>query len=364
MDIKLLNKFIANKCTPSEVDSIFSWVQKQSDESAEDSLFRNYWDKIELSKITDADHARQRLDRIHHTINLNQSDGLPTTNVRFLKISKLSLTQWISRVAVVLLIPVITLLIYTQLFQSGQYAAQIEIDQKIEVISPRGSRTFLELSDGTKVWLNHDSKMIYPQKFIGNVRTVKLLGEGYFEVAPNKAKPFIVESNGMIVKAVGTAFNVRAYNDGTDFETTLESGKVIIEKNLGNKKTTAIKMEPGQHFVFDAATNQHSLKTEELTKYVSWKEGKLIFKDDHLDKVAEQLSRWFDVKIVLSDIKLKDLTCTGTFVNETLPQVLEMMEFVTPISCIVTERGKMSDGTYSKKEIIIYKKERKKSDRN
>lgn len=363
MDIKLLNKFIANKCTPSEVDSIFSWVQKQSDESTEDSSFRNYWDKIELSEITDVDYARQRLNRIHHTINLNQSDRFSTNNVRFLKISRLSLTQWISRVAVVLLIPVITLLIYTKFFQSGQFAAQ-ETDQKIEVISPQGSRTFLELSDGTKVWLNHDSKMIYPQKFTGNVRTVKLLGEGYFEVAPNKAKPFIVESNGMMVKAVGTSFNVRAYNDGTDFETTLESGKVFIEENVDNRKTAVIKMEPGQHFVLDAATNQYSLKTEELTKYVSWKEGKLIFKDDHLDKVAEQLSRWFDVKIVLSDIKLKDLTCTGTFVNETLPQVLEMMEFVTPISCAVTEREKMSDGTYSKKEIIIYKKERKKSDRN
>jgi len=363
MDIKLLNKFIANKCTSSEVDSIFNWVQNQSDESTEDSLFRNYWDQIEFSEITDIDHARQRLDKIHHTINLNQSGRVPTNNVRFLKISKLSLTQWISRVAVVLLIPVITLLVYTQLFQSGQYAAQ-ETDQKIEVISPQGSRTFLELSDGTKVWLNHDSKMIYPQKFIGNVRKVKLLGEGYFEVTPNKSKPFIVESNGMMVKAVGTAFNVRAYNDGSDFEATLESGKIIIQENIDNKKTTAIKMEPGQHFVLDAATNQYSLKTEELTKYVSWKEGKLIFKDDHLDKVAEQLSKWFDVKIVLSDIKLKDLTCTGTFVNETLPQVLEMMEFVTPISCIVTEREKMSDGTYSKKEIIIYKKERKKSDRN
>lgn len=363
MDIKLLNKFIANKCTPGEVDSIFSWVQNQSEESTEDSLYRNYWDKIELSEITDVDHARQRLDRIHHTINLNQSGRVPTNNLRFLKISKLSLTQWISRVAVVLLIPVITLLIYTQLFQSEQYAA-LETDQKIEVISPQGSRTFLELSDGTKVWLNHDSKMIYPQKFTGNVRTVKLLGEGYFEVASNKAKPFIVESNGIMVKAVGTAFNVRAYTDGSDFETTLESGKVIIQENIGSKKTEAINMVPGQHFVLDATTNQYSLKTEELTKYVSWKEGKLIFKDDHLDKVAEQLSRWFDVKIIISDVKLKDLTCTGTFINETLPQVLEMMEFVTPISYTVSEREKMPDGTYSKKEILIYKKERIKTDRN
>ncbi len=363
MDLKLLNKFIDNRCTPNEVDTIFSWVQNQFDESTEDSLFRDYWDRIELSEITDADHARQRLDRIHHTINLNQSDRLSTNNVRFLNIAKLSLYQWISRIAVVLLIPAITLLIYTQLFQSRQLAVQ-ETDQKIEVISPQGSRIFLELSDGTKVWLNQNSKMIYPPKFTGNARTVKLLGEGYFEVAPNKTMPFIVESNGMMVKAVGTAFNIRAYSDGSDFETTLESGKVIIQGNMGNEKNAVVKMEPGQHFVLDAATNQSSLKTEELTKYVSWKEGKLIFKDDHLDKVAEQLSRWFDVKIILSDVKLKDLTCTGTFINETLPQVLDMLEFVTPISYTVSERGKMPNGTFSKKEIIIFKKERVKSEQN
>jgi ferric-dicitrate binding protein FerR (iron transport regulator) len=363
MDKKLLNRFIANKCTSTEVDAILGWVQGQTDKSQEESLFKNIWDKIELLDDTNSDHVRLRLDKIHHTININQSEREFTRNKRFLTIPKGYFTQWVSRVAVVLLIPVITLFMYTRFFQSEQFYAQ-DINQKIEIISPSGARTFFELSDGTKVWLNHDSKMIYPSTFSGNVRIVKLFGEGYFEVAPNKAKPFIVESNGMAVTAVGTSFNVRAYNDGSDFETTLESGKVIIQKSIRDKKSGTINMKPGQHFAFNTSTDQYTLKTEELTKYVSWKEGKLIFKDDHLDRVAEQLSRWFDVEIVINDIKLKELTCTGTFVNETLSQVLEMLELVTPISYTISERKIMPDGTYSKNEIIIYKKERKETDRN
>lgn len=360
MDIKLLNKFIANKCTASEVDTVFGWMQEQPDKISEENLFKDYWDKIDLTNDTDTDLSIQRLDKIHHIININQSERLPNDKIHSLKAQKISFIQLFSRVAVILLIPVITLLIYTRFFEVGHFTVQ-----DIEISSPSGSRTFFELSDGTKVWLNHDSKMTYPSRFSGNTRSVRLLGEGYFEVAPNKAKPFIVESNGMEVKAVGTAFNVRAYPDGTDFETTLESGKVIIQKNVPSQQSIAVDMAPGQHFVFNSATNQYSLQAEDLTKYVSWKEGKLIFKDDKIDKVAELLSRWFDVKIILNDIEIRDLTYTATFVNESLLQILEMMETVTPISYTVSERRKMPDGTYSKKEIVIcQKKERRKTTRN
>lgn len=356
MDKKLLNKFAENKCTSEEVETVLNWLQKQPDKLPEVSLFKSYWDNIELSESANDDIASKRLDKIHHIINLNHSEHTAADNRHILTPKNISIIQLFYRVAVILLMPVISLFIYFQYFHSEQFA-----EQKIEIFSPSGSRTFLELSDGTKVWLNHDSKLVYPQRFTGKTRTVSLVGEGYFEVAHNKSHPFVVESSGMTVKAVGTAFNVRAYNDGSDFETTLESGKVIIEENIPGKKETEFNIEPGQHFIFKSETNQYSIKTEELTKYVSWKEGKLIFKDDHLDKVAELLSRWFDVKIILSDPELRELTYTATFVNEPLSQILEMMEIVTPISYKSSERIKMPDGTYSKKEINIIKKERKKN---
>lgn len=356
MDKKLLHKYIANKCTSEEIDAIFSWIKKQPDKLQEETLLKSYWDKIEVKDMVLDKHARQRLDKIHHTINLNQSERKSETKIRFLNPKDFRIRQLFTRAAVILLIPILTILVYTQFFQDEFYS-RLSSGQKYELVSPAGSRIHFELSDGTKVWLNHESKIIYPQRFTGNTRTVELVGEAYFDVETDKTKPFIVESQGTAVKAIGTSFNVKAYPDDLFFETVLESGKVIILKDAFHKKTEVCKMEPGQHFVLDSETNKYTLKTEKTSKYVSWKEGKLTFEDDHLDQVIKRLSRWYNVDISIKDPELNSLTYTGTFVDETLYQVLEeMLEVVTPISFTVSERHMLPDGTLSEREIIIYKK--------
>ncbi len=353
MDKKLLNKFIANQCTSNEIDTVFSWVQKFQDKF----LFKSYWDDIKITDISDDELVQRRLDRIHHTINLNQSERLGRGKVRFLSKRKSSFVQFISRAAAILLFPLLTLFVYIRFFQPELYS-MLTVSQEYEIVSPPGSRTQLKLSDGTKVWLNHGSRMIYPQKFTEDTRTVELTGEAYFEVAPDKTKPFVVEASGMAVKAVGTAFNVKAYPDDPNIETTLESGKVIILRNASGMKTEVCNMTPGQHFIFNTISSKYSLKTEDPSKYVSWREGKLIFQDDHLDQVANRLSRWYNVKVILKDSGLSSLTYTATFVDETLDQILEMLEIVTPISYTISDRQKLPDGTFSEKEILIYKKER------
>ncbi|MGE4586328.1 MAG: FecR family protein [Mangrovibacterium sp.] len=351
MDKKLLKKFITNKCTSTEVDKVFRWVQKQSDQASGKILFKTFWDEIKATDKMDKNLALKRLDRIHHIINIRKSEQIATSIFR----KKRFLIQLISKAAAILLIPVITLFIYTRFIQPERIDYQLN-----EIISPSGSRTFLELSDGTKVWLNHGSKMIYPQIFTGKIRTVKLSGEGYFEVAHDKTKPFIVETGNMAVKAVGTAFNVKAYQDDVDFETTLETGKVIVLKKAPNKNLTVCEMSPGQHLIFNSISNYYSIETGELAKYVSWKEGKLVFNDDHMDQVAQRLSRWYNVEIDIKDPDVKKLTYTATFIDESLDQILEMLEVVTPISFTIQERQKMPDGTYSKKKILIEKKKAKK----
>ncbi|MFA5327470.1 MAG: FecR domain-containing protein [Prolixibacteraceae bacterium] len=354
MDIKLLKKFAANKCSPDEVDAVFNWVQEQPDKITGENLLKNYWKELEVTELPDNETALWRLYKIHHTINLNQSERLTENKIRSLLTKKFSPVRMLYRAAAILLIPVITLLVYTYVFQPELYSA-LNISQKYEIVSPPDSRTHFELPDGTKVWLNDESKMVYPQRFIGKTRTVQLIGEAYFEVSPDKSKPFIVETQGIAVKAVGTCFNIKAYHGDPDIETTLESGKVIILKDTG-KKSEICEMEPGQHFVFNRTTNKYSLKREDPAKYVSWREGKLIFQDDRLDQVAQRLSRWYNIQVKLKDPELSSLTYTATFVDETVYQILEMLEIVTPISYTVTERQKLPDGTFSEKVILIHKK--------
>lgn len=353
MDKSLLNKFIANRCNPAEIDRIFSWVQKSSDSFSDEALLKDYWNDIQMTESHEG-KSTQQLDRIHHTINLNSSERLNITRKPFLT-KRNSLVRLMTRVAAILFIPLLSISIYTYFLQPDLYSL-IDEFQKYEIISPPGSRTHLELSDGTKVWLNRGSKMIYPRRFIGNTRTVQLVGEGYFEVASNKTKPFIVETQAMSVKAVGTAFNVSAYPDGANFETSLEIGKVVIQQPNSEDEIEVCDMKPGEHFSLDKATRRYKLTTEDLTKYVAWREGELVFKDDSLVDVAERLSRWYNVKVILKDPDLNHLTYTATFIDETLDQVLEMLEIVTPISYTVSKRHKQSDGTFSGKEILIYKK--------
>lgn len=349
MDYKLLNKFAHNKCYPNEVDEVFRWVQ-QSDVKSGELVFKQYWDKTPPNETTDAELIHRRLDKIHHRININQSEK-PISGKRIkLPLRGAYLLKLLSKIAAILLIPVITLLIYTNLPHSTFIVNN-------EIVSPPGSRIFLELEDGTKVWLNQGSKLIYPQTFNGKNRSVTLVGEGYFEVAHDTSKPFIVESDGIQVKAVGTSFNVKAYNDSSDFETTLESGKVFIQKEFSGNESTVCEMHPGQHFRLNLKTNKYSLQNEKSFKYVAWKDGKLVFDDDSLSEVVDRLSQWYNVEIILKDPKLSELTCKATFVDESLTEILEMMQIIMPIHCVEFKRTKSDDGVFLKKKIFIYRKE-------
>ncbi|WP_430973763.1 FecR family protein [Sunxiuqinia rutila] len=356
MDKRLLHKFVSDQCTSKEIDEFFASLDKLHKVDLKNkSLFENYWNDIDITENPNTEAAQRRLDRIHHSINLNQSNPKRDTKTLFLISKKLKVSPFLSRVAVFLLMPILTLLIYTHFIQPEIYSL-LSMSSKYEIEAPAGSRTHFVLPDGTKVWLNQGSKLVYPKWFTGGVREVGLIGEGYFDVAPDKKKPFIVEANGMAVKAVGTSFNVRAYADNENFETTLESGKVIVLKNGNDINSEVCDMQPGDHFSFNKLSNKYSITKVNTSKYVSWKDGKLVFKDDGLGVVADRLSRWFNVKVTIADPDLNSLSYTATFIDESLDQVLEMMEVVTPISYTFSSRHKLSDGTFSEKEILIYKK--------
>ena len=347
----LLNKFHSNKCTAAEVDEFYTWI---SGEQADINLFRSYWDEIDIEDNPDLERSQARLNKVHHTINLNQSKRTGDKKHDLFG-KRTRIVRLFSKVAAVLILPVLTLYIYIQFFQSDRFD-YLGDSSLYEVVAPPNSRTQFELSDGTVVWLNQGSKLTYPHHFSGSTRTVQLDGEAYFDVAKNKEIPFIVESGNLAVKAVGTSFNVKAFKDDVKFETSLESGKVIILNGPKDNTVEVCEMEPGERFVFDENTKKYSLKQEDLTAYVSWKEGKLIFRENPLNEVVDRLSRWYNVEIQLEDPGLEYLTITATFVDEPLEQVLEMMESIAPISYTVYGRSKKSDGTFTEKKILIGKK--------
>lgn len=154
----------------------------------------------------------------------------------------------------------------------------------------------LQLADGTKVWLNASSSIKFPTTFSGSTREVSITGEAYFEVSPDKKRPFIVEVRGMQVEVLGTHFNINSYNDEELIRTTLLEGSVVINQNMRSKK-----LYPGQQAVVNSIGDISLDKNVNLSQVMSWKNGLFYFENSSLEEVMRELSRWYDVEVVYVD---------------------------------------------------------------
>ena len=353
MNKKLFDKYLANRCSEEEVEEVFRYFQDPSESNFTKENFSGFWESIPEGESLESENDSKQLDRIHHTINLNQSTERKKRELPPIGNINRRIYGWFYRAAAILIVPLIIFSIYSVL--NFNHVIQSHTSN-YEVVAPVGGRIHFPLPDGTIVWLNQGSKLVYPNSFIGDSRIVKLQGEGYFEVSHNEKIPFIVETGGLAVKAVGTSFNVKAYK-GADFETALEAGKVIMldEKKNGGFEELC-EMKPGERFVYNDSTHSYEVNAENLLKYVSWREGKLVFEDDNMKQVIKRLEQWYNAKITLQDRDLESLTYTGTFVDETLDQVLDLMVNITPIDYEAVKRKDLGNGKFSEKEILIFKK--------
>ena len=178
---------------------------------------------------------------------------------------------------------------------SYKATAQIPGTKEIQfnkISTPRGGQYTIELHDGTKVWLNAASSLRYPTVFTGGNRLVELEGEGYFEVAENATKPFIVKlTDGTEVTVLGTHFNINSYGDENSIKTTLIQGSVLVQQGSQQKK-----LKPGDQ----AQTGQNKFNVvhvENTDQIVAWKNGYFSFHDEDLQSIMRQLSRWYNVEV-------------------------------------------------------------------
>ncbi len=191
-----------------------------------------------------------------------------------------------------------------------------------QISIPRGGEYSLTLADGTKVWLNSESTLKYPVQFVGKIRKVELTGEAYFEVAHNRVKPFIVESHGTEVKVLGTKFNVSSYSDEEDITTTLVEGSVQVS-SFGSSEL----LVPGYQAVVKKGSSQFQVNKVNADLYTSWINGVFQFKDQSLEEICHQLSRWYNVEFFFTENKYRELRFAGAAKkNRPLDFTLEMIE--------------------------------------
>ncbi|HBL74813.1 MAG: hypothetical protein A2W90_07970 [Bacteroidetes bacterium GWF2_42_66] len=218
-----------------------------------------------------------------------------------------------------------------------------------EIQCPKGVRTHFELPDGSSGYLNSGSSLKYPVPFTDD-RRVQLSGEAFFDVAHSRTSAFHVLTGKFDIKVLGTRFNVLAFDDQDFEEVTLEKGKVEVYNT--DQKLIA-SLEPDQQLDFDYKTGQFAKKDVNASQYVSWIEGKLIFRDEKFAQVAKRLSRWYNADVVIADSRLNDYVFHATFENEQLEEVLQLIELTTPITYQLQKREKKQDGSFGEKTIVL-----------
>jgi ferric-dicitrate binding protein FerR (iron transport regulator) len=260
-----------------------------------------------------------------------------------------------SRVAAILFIPLLISSIW--LFNRKNSSIPVQQYSMQEITSPPGIRSQVVLPDGTKVWLNAESTIKFPVPFHTESRNVNLTGEAFFDVIKNPNQPFIVESEKVKVKVLGTRFNYKAYSNDPTVEVILEEGKIALSMPYDAFEKEAI-MKPGDRLVYKKESNNAIIENENIDKYIAWHTGKLVFDNTPMTEVAQLLARWYGVDVIVKNAEIMNYRFTTTFENESLFQVIELLGLSSPIQIkyVPATLGKDNQAkSYSK--VIINKKQ-------
>lgn len=223
------------------------------------------------------------------------------------------------------------------LFSRAPFERQHEQAEDRVISVPNGQLSQLFLADGTRIWINSGSTLWAPPVFNGEFRTVKLSGEAFFEVAKDATHPFRVEVEGQTIEVLGTSFNVRAYPDGHEVQTTLKQGSVKLHTPKG-----FMTLQPGQQAELDCVTGDIKLVQVNPSNYDAWKEGRYEFRNENLVEVLKMVERWYDVELVYHEDEFKSMKFSGVIRrNKPVDHFLTMLGLSIPIRYEIIAQDKI-----------------------
>jgi ferric-dicitrate binding protein FerR (iron transport regulator) len=338
----LIARTLEGSADLEEIAQLNNWIRSSPDNKLYYYQLRNIWDasdkQIDPSKINTTAALEKVLGRIPE------------------ESSKRTYWNYWQKIAAILILP---LAIGSLLWIHVNSSKTISSDEIVhhEINTTYSTRSSLRLTDSTLVWLNAGSRLSYPNKFNNKSRTVFLEGEAYFEVKSNVHSPFIVQTPTLQVKATGTKFNVQDYDSSPEAEVTMVSGKTFVYES-GKRNTQLIsELNPNQHLAYKKQTKSKSILDTDVYRFIAWKDGKLIFRNEPLSLVLDKISLMFNVDIELQGEELQNYRYHATFQDESLEEILKLLEFSAPINVMEVKREPLPDGSFSKKKLIISKAE-------
>jgi ferric-dicitrate binding protein FerR (iron transport regulator) len=311
--IEIFERYINRLATADEIKRLSNWIRNNQEISQ--------WleQQILASPSTIDSEVQMRM--------LKNIDAGISSETKEITINKGSdfwfqLNKWM-RVAALFLLPVLTAA-GTYLFMTKDVTSSAPLIIAVE----RGQKANVTLPDGSKAWLNSQSKLTYSADFNVKKRELQLEGEAYFEVAHNPQKPFIVRSKDMAVEALGTAFSVKAYAEDSLISSILMRGKVRITTPSGE-----LTLLPNEKVMYDKTS--HTMKQSKVTNAVNftgWIHNELRFENESLADIAKSIQRMYNVDVTFASENIKNQRYTGTVNNKSMESVLNFIKLTSPVS--------------------------------
>lgn len=303
-----IQQYLEGKLTENEQAALLEWLREEDHQQVFDSEKARWWKERKLSRegrIADLGQVRLR-ERLKEKQQLKRSARL---------------LNWYRYAAIAFLVIGLSgaAFVYSNYFNAELQLTQIhtELGQMSTVILP----------DGSKIWVNADTKLTYNHQYGIQNRAIQVQGEAYFDVAKNPKNPFIVDLGAIKVKVTGTQFGVSNYGDVDEMNVVLEEGSVEIQ-SASDKLITSLK--PEELAVFNKQTNTIQTLKVNPEQYTSWKDGRLNIFELPLDQLVVKLERRYNQKFEVDPL-VKDLPFTFSIENESLAEVIHLIERISPV---------------------------------
>ncbi len=318
---QLILKSLSGTATDEEQLQLKEWTALSPENKKLSDDYQEIWNVESSVDIPDFNTASE-LSKLKSTLDGGEEK---------IKTFSISRSLFLKVAASITLLMVCFILIYQHVNKS-----------EMIVMKSGAERIQLALPDGSEVWLNENSKITYASDFDNGDRYVELVGEAFFEVKKNLKKPFIVNASGSQVKVLGTSFNIRAYEEESQEEVVVVTGKVSF--SVINNPDELVVLNPGEHGVFDKGNNA-LLQSSPDSNLLAWKTKQLIFKKTNLVDVAKTLEKYFRISISVKNLELKKCRFTSSFENPTLDEVIEAISIAFDLDIIHQDKNYTFEGT-------------------
>lgn len=308
---KIINNYIDFQYDEAIQDKFRRWLVEEEDAIEKERFLLEIWSNIN----PDTDESIfEELAAFHQLVDSHDRE----------KKSKLNFGLLLQIASVILIVSICSFATY---YLTKQSVRNIEM---VECFVENGKQKQIILPDNSSVWLNSGSLLIYPNNFRGDNRTVFLNGEAIFSIATDHKKPFIVKTNRMDIKALGTVFNVKAYSDMPRATASLQEGSIAVNSKTKNEQEYILK--PNEQVAFDAQTGKFTKEQVDADRILSWKDGYLVFERASLSEILHAISKKYNMLILYNEQLHTEGTYTIRFSpSDNLIQSLNILkEIVSP----------------------------------